>query len=179
VVPAGLAVLLFGILGFSFAFRPIAAPTIPTPKPPEPTAAKASVTRSSTRLRRAQVDLPHKTIVKTEIAKTSVQQFALPIELRQPFEESFLSIWVDEQLVYNNVVRREKKSRFLHLGSAGLPYLTLVQAPLGNHVLRIQVKASSGKFDQVSSIQASLSPETNHKLVITCAEPQHLQLTIN
>lgn len=105
---------------------------------------------------------------------------AVPVELRQPFRECVMSIWVDEKLAYKNRIRGEKKSRFLHMGSSSAEYLTLVQIPAGNHSVKVQVNGTEGNYDASGSLSATFSKANDQKLRITAdkSRPQ-LDLQLN
>lgn len=111
-------------------------------------------------------------------AKTEV--VAVPVELRQPFRECEMSIWVDEKLVYRNRIRGEKKSRFLHMGSSTEGYLTLVQVPAGSHSLKVEVNGLGENYDASGSLSGTFSKMTAQKLQITAEKSRRdLDLKLN
>lgn len=97
---------------------------------------------------------------------------AVPIELRHPFEECRMSIWVDEHLAYNNVIRGEKRSRFLHLGSSNAEYLTVVQMPTGTHEVRVEIRATDEPYDGEATVSLTFLKSMNEKLMITAQKSQ-------
>ncbi|HEU5400535.1 MAG TPA: serine/threonine-protein kinase [Terriglobales bacterium] len=102
---------------------------------------------------------------------------AVPVELRQPFSECVLSIWVDEKLAYTNRIRAEKKSRFLHMGSSTAEYLTLVEIPEGDHSVKVEVNGIGENYDASASLSATFVRTSDHKLRVT-AEKSHPQLDL-
>ena len=106
-----------------------------------------------------------------------IEVVAVPVELRQPFRECVMSIWVDEKLAYQNHIRGEKKSRFLHMGSARAEYLTLVQIPEGNHSVKVEVNGIGGNYNASGSLSATFSKANDKKLRIT-AEKSHPELDL-
>jgi serine/threonine-protein kinase len=102
---------------------------------------------------------------------------AVPVELRQPFRECVMSIWVDEKLAYQNRIRGERKSRFLHMGSSSAEYLTLVQIPAGNHSVKVEVNGLAENYNASGSLFAKFSKTNGQKLRIT-AEKSHPQLDL-
>lgn len=105
---------------------------------------------------------------------------AVPVELRQPFSECVMSIWVDEKLAYKNRIRGEKKSRFLHMGSSSAGYLTLVQVPVGNHAVKVEVNGVEGDYDASGSLSGTFSKEHDQKLrVIADKSRPQLDLQLN
>ena len=102
---------------------------------------------------------------------------AMPIELRQPFQECLMSIWVDDKLAYQNRIRAEKKSRFLHLGTATVEYLTLVQIPTGKHSVRVELQGVGEDYEGRGSLLASFSKANAKRLRIT-ADKSHPQLDL-
>ncbi|MGE5113846.1 MAG: serine/threonine protein kinase [Acidobacteriaceae bacterium] len=102
---------------------------------------------------------------------------AVPIELRHPFEECRMSIWVDEHLAYNNVIRGEKRSRLLHLGSSNAEYLTVVQMPTGTHEVKVEIRATDEPYDGEATVSLTFSKSVNEKLMIT-AQKSRTQLEV-
>ncbi len=102
---------------------------------------------------------------------------AVPVELRQPFRECMMSIWVDEKLTYKNQIHGERKNRFLHMGSSSAEYLTLIEIPAGNHSVRIEVRGVGDSYDATGSLSANFSKANDQKLRIT-AEKSHPQLDL-
>ena len=105
---------------------------------------------------------------------------AVPVELRQPFRECVMSIWVDEKLTYKNRIQGERKSRFLHMGSSSAGYLTLVQVPAGNHSVKVEVNGLEENYDARGSFSATFSKANDRKLRVTAdkSRPQ-LDLQLN
>ena len=111
------------------------------------------------------------------IPPTKGELVAVPIELRQPFRECLMSIWVDKKLTYKNRIRGEKKARFLHLGTTPAEYLTMVQMPVGDHSVRVEVSSVDEKYEASGSVAANFSKTNDQKLRIT-AEKDHTQLQL-
>jgi serine/threonine-protein kinase len=105
---------------------------------------------------------------------------AVPVELRHPFRECVMSIWVDEKLAYKNRIRGERKSRFLHMGTSSADYLTLIQVPTGNHSVKVEVNGVEGNYDASGSLSATFSKANDRKLRVTAdkSRPQ-LDLQLN
>ncbi len=96
-----------------------------------------------------------------------------------PFSEFVLSIWIDDHLAYSNSVRRERKKRFLHIGGSVTSYLTLLQVPIGEHLLRLQVKSAEAAFDQTTTLMSAFSRPGGQKLRVRCGEHDKLSAAIN
>jgi serine/threonine protein kinase len=111
------------------------------------------------------------------VPRVTAESVAVPVELREPFRECLMSIWVDKKLAYKNHIRGEKRARFLHLGTSAAEYLTMIQMPAGNHSLRVEVEGVGEKYEASGSVSASFSKQNDQKLRIT-AEKDHSQLEL-
>jgi serine/threonine protein kinase len=111
---------------------------------------------------------------------TAHQMVAVPVELRQPFEQCLMSIWIDDRLAYSNVIRSEKKKRFLGIGAANQGYLTMIQAPAGEHSIRVEIKADRDKFEETTELQTLFAEMSGKKLEIKCEKtPRLLKVEMN
>ncbi len=163
---------------------PVPSVHIDVPAVPErlETPSKPKYTNAGTRRVGAKSTPPNAVAIKSSVANSptalhNVETVAMPVELRQPFRECRMSIWVDEKLAYQNHIRGEKKSRFLHMGSSSAGYLTLVQIPAGNHSLRVEVNGIGENYEASGSLSATFSKTDDRKLRIT-AEKSHPQLDL-
>lgn len=145
--------------------------------PSKPGETKAHLFRSAAKSTSSEVSPRKSTIPSntTPVPKTEV--VSVPIELRQPFRECVMSIWIDEKLAYRNQIRGEKKSRFLHMGSSTAEYLTMIQVPAGSHSLKIEVNGLGENYDASGSLSATFSKTTAQKLQIT-AEKSRRELAL-
>ncbi len=125
-----------------------------------------------------------KTIRKARVvvgsgAQQAIKTVPVPIELRQPFKTCQMTIWADSKVVYKNTIRAEKKSRFLHMGSSNVQYLTMVQMPEGSHSVKVQINADRN-YQQSGTVSATFSPNESSKLVITSEKSgQPLMIELN
>lgn len=112
-------------------------------------------------------------------ARAAARFVNVPIEVVHPFSEFVLSIWIDDHLAYSNSVRRERKKRFLHIGASVTSYLTLLQVPIGEHLLRLQVKSAEAAFDQTTTLMSVFSRPFGQKLRVRYGEHGKLSAEIN
>jgi serine/threonine-protein kinase len=159
----------------------------PIPAPP-PLAAHLSVPNFATETKSASVKSERLRLVRATAserdaaspAKAGPHLVAVPVELRQPFEECLMSIWVDERPAYHNLIRQEKKKRFWRLGTSTAEYLTMVEMPTGKHAVRVEIRAVRDGYDEQAKLSATFSETNRQKLRITCLKSRHpLQIDMN
>ena len=178
-IPA-VALLLF--LGTIFAFRPMITPVPSAPSitahidfPDTSVALQKTVAKprkkETHRMRTRSDKAPAATIADAS------RLVAVPIELRHPFEECRMSIWVDEHLAYNNVIHAERRSRLLHMGSSNAEYLTIVQMPTGTHEVKVEIRATDEPYDGEATVSLTFLKSVNEKLMIT-AQKSRAQLEV-
>jgi hypothetical protein len=181
-IPIGVAVAAIGI---SVLIRPfmqsipdapvlsthIAVPLLKT----EPTAtATKNRTQKAKNSARATVQPPPR------FNAAGAEIVAVPVELRQPFRECVMSIWVDEKLTYKNRIRGERKNRFLHMGTSSAEYLTLVQIPAGTHSVKVEVNGLGQNYAASGSLFATFARTNGQKLRVTADKSRpDLDLQLN
>ena len=156
---------------------PPAKPAITKAATTKPGSSKTRSLRAPAKPGLAEPSSERRTSPPSSSALPRIEIVAVPVELRQPFRECVMSIWVDEKLAYQNHIRGERKSRFLHMGSSSAGYLTLVQIPAGNHSVKVAVNGVGEHYEASGSLSAVFSKTNGQKLRIT-AEKSHPQLDL-
>ena len=114
------------------------------------------------------------------VANPEARLVPVPLEIRQPFGKFTMSIWVDDRLTFNNEIQPEKKKRFLGMGKSSANYMTLVQMPVGEHQLRLEVKAIGESFTGTTQLSAKFSELSGQKLLVRCDRTRNqLQVDVN
>lgn len=82
------------------------------------------------------------------------------------FDSAHLSVWVENNLVYETklMLSRKRSSGYLS---------TIVRVPIGEHMVRVQVKSNRGNYSQSRTINVNLVKDVERTLEITCNEVEH------
>jgi hypothetical protein len=111
----------------------------------------------------------------TTAANPATQLVSIPVEVRQPFNKYVMTIWVDDRLNFNHEIQSEKKKRFLHTETAD--YMTLIQLPVGEHSLRVQITAVGESFEGDGKVSTRISEISGQKLLVRC-DKTHKQVQV-
>jgi len=173
--------LLMAIVGMRPMLQPLPSPPVAISShlvvPAFATERHAALPRS----RKAQsvpVALKPSRPVVTTPAKPATQLVSIPVEVRQPFNRYVMTIWVDDRLNFNHEIQPEKKKRFLHTETAD--YMTLIQLPVGEHSLRVQITAVGEGFEGDGKVSTRVSEVSGQKLLVRCDKiHKQVQVALN
>ncbi len=143
------------------AWRPPSAPSVR--RTPKAKLAAPKVSRaSSAQLRKTQS-------APVEIAKVQV-------EILHHFDAGKASIWMDNQLVFEQVLHGDDQRHPL-FKTVEMNQTTPFQFPAGKHVLRIRVVSPANTYDQTETLDANLLPASEHVLQVNC-DKRKMQVTL-
>ena len=131
------------------AWRPPSAPAVEKTREPKP----AAPTVSSAKKRRAPAPL-------AEIVKVQV-------EILHHFSGGRASIWMDDQLVFEQVLHGDDQRHPL-FKTVEMNQTASFQFPAGKHLLQIRVVSPEIAYDQIETVNVNLAAGSEHVLQVNC-----------
>jgi serine/threonine protein kinase len=144
------------------AKKVVAKPTTKdSPKPSPPLRASAASTKV------ARAPLPVVMPIVSRAVPVPITPATLEVEIDHKFAEAHLSIWVDGNLTYTQVLEGTDKKRlgvFHHL--QGHEFHAMQISP-GKHTLRVQVTSDTATYDQAAAISGNFVAGQDNVLKIS------------
>jgi serine/threonine protein kinase len=103
--------------------------------------------------------------VKLEAVPTPTAK--VQVEIQHHFNAAKASIWLDDQLVFDQNLRGPDQRHPL-LRSVEMNQIASFQFASGKHQLQIRVVSPANTYDQIETLDADLSPGSEHVLRVNC-----------
>jgi hypothetical protein len=143
-------------------------PSIPVPSAP----AIAKTAEVSVTVRRRVLPVKkHETTPAAQIATAKVQ-----VEILHHFNGGRASIWLDDQLVYEQRLRGDDQ-RHPMFRTVEMNQTTSFELTSGKHLLQVRVVSPENTYDQIETLDADLSPGSEHLLQVNC-DKRKMQVTL-
>lgn len=104
---------------------------------------------------------------KAASVATAPANIMLRIEIEHHFTDATASVWVDNNLIYQQSLRGEAQRRALLIKKVVGHESEVVQAPAGHHQVRVRVQSAADSYDQ-SRIVAHASLRDSAVLHVVC-----------
>ena len=95
-----------------------------------------------------------------------VEPAKVQVEIRHRFIRAKASIWFDDELVFDHNLRGAEKKHLL--GGVEVNQVTNFQFTPGKHWFQVRVVAPANNYDEVETVQADLTPGSEHVLYVDC-----------
>jgi serine/threonine protein kinase len=103
----------------------------------------------------------------------------LQIQIAYPFAEVEASVWVDNQLTYNQKLFGESKKRALLFKKVEGHDISNVNVPAGEHKIHIRVQSISRQYDQSQTFVGKFNASGQNVLAVACDKRGNgLQITL-
>jgi serine/threonine protein kinase len=98
------------------------------------------------------------------------------VEILHHFNDGKASIWLDDQLVYEQKLHGNSERHPL-FRSVEMNQTTSFQFASGKHLVQIRVVSPASTYDQIETLDADLSPGSEHVLQVNC-DKRKMQVTL-
>ncbi len=92
----------------------------------------------------------------------------LDLEIDHPFAEARASIWLDNQIIYSQVLHAATKNRMLIFHHTRGYESSKVVLPSGKHQMRVRVQSSVAAYDQSRTLAVNFVPNGEKILRVNC-----------
>ena len=166
VVLAGLLTMLQRTEGIRTAAA-IQPPSVPVPSAP----AVAKTQQRAPIVHQIAAAKKHEKLQAVQAATAKLQ-----VEILHHFSGGRASIWLDDQLIFDQALRwNDQRHPFLR--TIEMNQTTSFQFTAGKHLLQIRVVSPANTYDQIETLDADLSPGSEHVLQVNCDKPK-MQVTL-
>jgi hypothetical protein len=98
------------------------------------------------------------------------------VEILHHFEAGKASIWVDDQLVSEEILHGDDQRHPL-FGNVEMNQTTSFQFSAGKHLLQVRVISPANTYDQIETLDTNLPPGSEHVLHVNC-DKRKMQVTL-
>ena len=103
----------------------------------------------------------------------------LHLEIEHPFTAARASVWLDNQLVYTQLLHANPKNPLLVFRKPQGHESHKVELPSGIHRVRVRVQSQATAYDQSRTLALTLAPKGERTLRVNCDKKHNLlQLTL-
>jgi len=103
----------------------------------------------------------------------------LQIQIAYPFAEVEASVWIDNQLTYDQKLFGESKKRALVFKKVEGHEISNVDVPAGEHKIHVRVQSVSGQYDQSQTFVGKFNASGQNILAVACDKRGNgLQITL-
>jgi serine/threonine protein kinase len=103
----------------------------------------------------------------------------LNVEIEHPFTETRASLWLDNHLVYTQVLHADPKNHLLVFRKTQGHESHKVELRSGKHLVRVRVQSQGTAYDQSRTLAVNFAPEGARTLLINCDRKHNLlQVTL-
>jgi hypothetical protein len=150
----------------------VTAPTQPTPAISEPMGpAKADIAPKPVSVHKpASVVLAKLHTSPPTLHPATSATSIMQVEIDHPFKDVSVTIWLDQQVVYQKDLHGETKSRAVLFRQVQGHQSDSVPVASGKHQLRVQVQTPDGVYDQSKTITAIFEESGETVLHVRCAK---------
>jgi hypothetical protein len=149
-----------------------AAAVIQPPSVPVPSAPAVAKTRRPLPMVRQVV--PAEKHEKLQAVPATLAK--LQVEILHHFSGGRASIWLDDQLVFDQMLRGNDQHHKL-FRTVVMNQITNFQFTSGKHLLQVRVVSPANTYDQIETLDAELSPGSEHVLQVNCDKGK-MQVTL-
>jgi len=146
------------------AFQP---PSIPAPSAP------------AVKKTQAAARIVHKGLAGRKHASpqaVQVEMARLQVEILHHFNTGRASIWLDDELVFDQNLRGDVQRHPL-FHTVEMNQTTSFQFTSGKHLLQVRVVSPANSYDQIETLDANLSTGSEHVLQVNC-DKRKMQVTL-
>jgi eukaryotic-like serine/threonine-protein kinase len=113
------------------------------------------------------------------VSATAPATATLQIQIAYPFAEVEASVWIDNQLTYDQKLFGESKKRALLFKKVEGHEISNVNVPAGEHKIHIRVQSISSQYDQSQTFVGKFSASGQNVLAVACDKRGNgLQITL-
>lgn len=121
--------------------------------------------------------LPHKPRVQKKTpappqnappAPPVVESAKVEVEIQHHFNGAKASIWLDDDLVFDQDLRGTAEQRHTFLRTVEVDQVTVFHFAPGKHWLQVRIVSRSNAYDQIETLEADLAPDSKHLLLVNC-----------
>ena len=142
------------------------AAAIQPPSVPVQSAPTIEKTRRPVTILRRNIKGPvKKEPVKLEAVQTPTAK--VQVEIQHHFNAAKASIWLDDELVFDQNLRGADQRHPL-LRTVEMNQIASFQFASGKHQLQVRVVSPANTYDQIETLDADLSPGSEHVLRVNC-----------
>ena len=98
----------------------------------------------------------------------------LNLEIEHPFTEARASVWLDNQLVYTQVLHADVKNRLLVFRKPQGHESHKVELQSGKHQVRVRVQSQMTAYDQSRTLAVNFAPKGERTLRVKCDRKRNL-----
>jgi eukaryotic-like serine/threonine-protein kinase len=114
-----------------------------------------------------------RTAAQTAAAQTASVQLALD----HSFDDAEVTVWVGDRQVLSEFVHGEKKRVLMFQRTHG-DYMSKLQVPAGQHLVRVRVQSAKDAFDQSQSVAANFAAAATYVLNTHC-DKKHKEIKLD
>ncbi len=111
---------------------------------------------------------------KLQAAQTATAK--VQVEILHHFSAGRVSIWLDDELVFEQRLHGDDQRHPL-FQTLEMNQSTSFQFASGKHLLQVRVVSPANTYDQIETLDADLSPESEHVLQVNC-DKRKMQVTL-
>ena len=103
----------------------------------------------------------------------------LDLEIEHPFTEARASLWLDNQLVYTQVLHADPKNHLLVFRKTQGHESHKIELRSGKHLVKVRVQSHVTAYDQSRTVAVNLAPKSEKTLLVNCDRKHNLlQITL-
>jgi serine/threonine protein kinase len=104
---------------------------------------------------------------------------ALDLEIDHPFTEARASLWLDNRLVYTQVLHADPKNHLLVFRKNQGHESHKIDLRSGRHLVKVRVQSHATAYDQSRTVAVNLAPRGEKTLLVNCDRKHNLlQITL-
>jgi serine/threonine protein kinase len=98
----------------------------------------------------------------------------LDLEIEHPFTEARASLWLDNQLVYTQVLHADPKNHLLVFRKTQGHESHKIELRSGKHLVKVRVQSHVTAYDQSRTVVVNLAPKGENTLLVSCDRKHNL-----
>jgi eukaryotic-like serine/threonine-protein kinase len=103
----------------------------------------------------------------------------LRLEIEHPFTDASATVWLDNELVYNEALHSETRRRMVLFKASHGYEAQNFNLPSGTHQVKVRIQSATAGFDQSETLAVDLDPKGEKILNVSCDKKHNLlQLTL-
>ncbi len=164
---AALFIVMLGVMAaavrFAHEFRSAAALNLPSPPVPSAPLVQKSPRAKITPAKKPRLALPQ----ALSLPSAPDQTADVEVEILHHFKSGKASIWLDDQLVFDRNLRGIDERHPL-FRTVEMNQVASFRFSAGKHLLQVRVVSPANVYDQIETIDADLSANSERVLVVNC-----------
>jgi len=125
------------------------------------------VSGKTARKKRASEDRGHEPSSASAVP-ASAEPAAMQIDIRHPFADAELTVWLDNRAIYSRRLHGEASKHALVFRQVRGHYSDSIQVSSGQHQIHVRVRTPDDSYDQSKTISGSFAAEEQTVLRILC-----------